>query len=91
MAQRGQSQCKIIKNSTGDFLRDKSSNGTRVNGIKVGKDKTWPLRLIEQESVCILLNNLIGRDFPSFSWAMTDWIKWCKICQDAATRTFMVE
>ena len=70
---------------------DKSSNGTRVNGIKVGKDKTWPLRLIEQESVCILLNNLIGRDFPSFSWAMTDWIKWCKICQDAATRTFMVE
>ena len=72
MAQRGQCQCKIIKNSTGVFFRDKSSNGTRVNGIKVGKDKMWPLGLIEQESVCILQNNLIGLAFPSFLWAMTN-------------------
>ena len=36
-------QCKIVKNSSGVFLRDKSSNGTWVNGNKVGKDKMWPL------------------------------------------------
>ena len=36
-------QCKIVKNSSGVFLRDKSSNGTCVNGNKVGKDKMWPL------------------------------------------------
>ena len=36
-------QCKIVKSSSGVFLRDKSSNGTWVNGNKVGKDKMWPL------------------------------------------------
>ena len=36
-------QCEIVKNSSGVFLRDKSSNGTWVNGNKVGKDKMWPL------------------------------------------------
>ena len=34
---------KIVKNSTGVFLRDKSSNGIWVNGHNVGKDNMWPL------------------------------------------------
>jgi len=36
-------QCEIIKNKLGIFLKDKSSNGTWVNGNKVGKDSMWPL------------------------------------------------
>jgi len=36
-------QCEIIKDKGGVFLRDKSSNGTWVNGYKVGKDKMYPL------------------------------------------------
>ena len=36
-------QCEIIKNSNGIFLKDKSSNGTWVNGHKIGKDAMWPL------------------------------------------------
>lgn len=36
-------QCEIIKNDKGVFLKDRSSNGTWVNGRKVGKDCTWPL------------------------------------------------
>ena len=36
-------QCEIIKNKTGVFLKDRSSNGTWVNGHKVGKDQMWPL------------------------------------------------
>ena len=37
-------QCKIARNKTGVFLRDKSSNGIWVNGNKVGKDNIWPLK-----------------------------------------------
>jgi len=36
-------QCEIIKNTQGVFLKDRSSNGTWVNGNKVGKDAMWPL------------------------------------------------
>ena len=36
-------QCEIMKNDKGVFLKDSSSNGTWVNGRKVGKDATWPL------------------------------------------------
>jgi len=36
-------QCEIIRNDKGVFLKDRSSNGTWVNGRKVGKDGTWPL------------------------------------------------
>ena len=36
-------QCEIIKNNNGIFLKDKSSNGTWVNGHKIGKDAMWPL------------------------------------------------
>ena len=36
-------QCEIIKNDKGIFLKDKSSNGTWVNGHKIGKDAMWPL------------------------------------------------
>ena len=32
-------QCEIVRNSTGVFLRDKSSNGN-----KVSKDNMWPLK-----------------------------------------------
>ena len=35
-------QCEIIREK-GVFLRDRSSNGTWVNGNKVGKDNLWPL------------------------------------------------
>ena len=36
-------QCEIIREKNGVFLSDKSSNGTWVNGNKVGKGKMWPL------------------------------------------------
>jgi len=36
-------QCEIIRIDKGVFLKDRSSNGTWVNGRKVGKDGTWPL------------------------------------------------
>ena len=36
-------QCEIIRENKGVFLRDCSSNGTWVNGNKVGKDNLWPL------------------------------------------------
>lgn len=36
-------QCEIMKMKEGVFLKDRSSNGTWVNGQKVGKDKMWPL------------------------------------------------
>ena len=36
-------QCEVLRNKDGIFLKDKSSNGTWVNGNKVGKDKMWPL------------------------------------------------
>ena len=35
-------QCKIVMNSTGVFLRDKSYNGIWVNSNKVGKDNLLP-------------------------------------------------
>eukprot|EP00092_Neocalanus_flemingeri_P094274 GFUD01119867.1.p1 GENE.GFUD01119867.1~~GFUD01119867.1.p1 ORF type:complete len:515 (-),score=128.52 GFUD01119867.1:119-1663(-) len=36
-------QCEIVRNKQGVFLKDRSSNGTWVNGNKVGKDCMWPL------------------------------------------------
>jgi len=36
-------QCEIIRNREGVFLKDHSSNGTWVNGKKVGKGSMWPL------------------------------------------------
>ena len=48
-------QCEIVKNSTGVFLRDKSSNGTWVNGNKVGKDKVWPLE--HNSEICFAGSN----------------------------------
>ena len=36
-------QCEIIRNTQGVFLKDRSSNGTWVNGNKVGKDAMRPL------------------------------------------------
>jgi len=36
-------QCEVIKLPTGVFLKDFSSNGTWVNGHKVGKGNMWPL------------------------------------------------
>ena len=37
------SKCKIVMNSTGVFLREKSSNGFWVNSNKVGMKNIWPL------------------------------------------------
>ena len=36
-------QCEIFKNNEGIFIRDCSSNGTWVNGHKIGKGRMWPL------------------------------------------------
>ena len=36
-------QCEIVKNSTGVFLRDKSSNGTWVNGNKMVATLCYPV------------------------------------------------
>ena len=36
-------QYDIVMNSTGVFLRNKSSNGIWVNSNKVSKDNIWPL------------------------------------------------
>ena len=36
-------QCEITRGDKGVFLRDCSSNGTWVNGNKVGKANLWPL------------------------------------------------
>jgi len=36
-------QCEILKTPQGVFLKDRSSNGTWVNGRKVGKDLMMPL------------------------------------------------
>ena len=41
-------QCEIIKDSRGVFLKDKSSNGTWVNGRRVGKDVMLPLKHIAE-------------------------------------------
>ena len=35
--------CDIVRNSGGTFIRDCSSNGTWVNGHKIGKGGMWPL------------------------------------------------
>ena len=36
-------QCEIFRDEKGVFIKDRSSNGTWVNGHKVGKDAVWPL------------------------------------------------
>lgn len=36
-------QCEILRDSTGVFLKDQSSNGTFVNGHRVGRGNQWPL------------------------------------------------
>jgi len=36
-------QCEIFRNKNGVFLRDHSSNGTWVNGFKIGKNNMRPL------------------------------------------------
>ena len=36
-------QCDVIRNNEGTFIRDCSSNGTWVNGHKIGKGGLWPL------------------------------------------------
>merc|ERR1719461_466525 len=36
-------QCEIFRNNNDVFLKDCSSNGTWVNGAKVGKGRTIPL------------------------------------------------
>ena len=36
-------QCEIVKNSKGTFIKDHSSNGTWINGNKIGKGNAWPL------------------------------------------------
>ena len=45
-------QCKIVLNSTGVFLREKSSNSIWVNSNKVGKDNIWPLK--HNSEICFL-------------------------------------
>ena len=46
-------QCEIVMNSTGVFIREKSSNGLLVNKNKVGKDNIWPL---EHNSILCFLD-----------------------------------
>jgi len=36
-------QCEIIKTDEGVFVKDRSSNGTWVNGHKICKENKWPL------------------------------------------------
>jgi len=36
-------QCEIVRDKTGIFLKDTSSNGTWVNANKVGRNNLWPL------------------------------------------------
>ena len=36
-------RCEIFRNEKGAFIKDRSSNGTWVNGHKVGKVVVWPL------------------------------------------------
>jgi len=36
-------QCEILKTDKGVFVKDRSSNGTWVNGHRIGKDNKWPL------------------------------------------------
>ena len=45
-------QCEIVMNTTGVFLRDKSSNDILVNSNKVGKDKMYPLE--QNSDICFL-------------------------------------
>ena len=45
-------QYKIVMNSTGVFLREKSYNGIWVNSNKVGKDNMWPLK--HNSEICFL-------------------------------------
>ena len=52
------SKCKIVMNSTGIFLREKSFNGFWVNSNKVGKDNTWPLE--HNSEICFLGLNIKG-------------------------------
>ena len=47
--------CKIVRNITGVFLRDKSSNGIWVNGNKVGQDNMWPLK--HNSKICFAGSN----------------------------------
>ena len=49
------SKCKFVMNSTGIFLREKSSNGFWVNINKVGKDNTRPLE--HNSEICFLSMN----------------------------------
>ena len=48
-------QCKIVMNSTGVFLRKKSSKKCWVNSNKVGKDNMWPLE--HNSEICFLGSN----------------------------------
>ena len=45
-------QCQVVRNSTGVFLREKSSNKFWVNSNKVGKDNIWPLK--HNSEICFL-------------------------------------
>jgi len=65
-------QCEIIKTDKGAFLKDCSSNGTWVNGHKVGKDSMWPLE--HNQEICFsylykkvfvfMSNEVVGESFP---------------------------
>jgi len=45
-------QCEIVRTEEGVFLKDCSSNGTWVNGHKVGKNSSWPL--VNNAEICFV-------------------------------------
>ncbi len=61
--------CKIFKDGTIIFLEDLSSNGTYVNGVKVGKGNRSPLK--EGDEISLLVaSSAAAQSNPKFSDCM---------------------
>ena len=66
-------QCEIRKTIEGVFVKDTSSNGTWVNGHKIGKDNSWPLEhnaeicfAEARKKVFVFMSNMEeGETFPA--------------------------
>lgn len=64
-------QCEITKCTQGVFLKDRSSNGTWVNGHRVGRDQMWPLEHNAEicfagpnKKVFVFMSAEAGESFP---------------------------